>query len=138
MYLTYAEYQNMGGTLDETTFNNFEFEAEALINWYTFNRLKEDNEFPEEVKRLTKYLIDLAAEKAQLIGVSGSATAGTSGAAIASQSNDGVSISYNVLSAGQLMESLKGQEDSAIKKYLQGVTNEAGRVLLYRGLYPGE
>lgn len=138
MYLTFAEYTAMGGTLDETAFNNFEFEAEALINWYTFNRLKKDNSVPEEVKRLTKYLIDLAAEKAQLIGVSGSATTGTSGAAIASQSNDGVSISYNVLSAGQLMESLKGQEDSAIKKYLQGVTNEAGRVLLYRGLYPGE
>ena len=138
MYLTYAEYKSMGGTLSETAFGNFEFEAEALINWYTFNRLKKDNSIPSEVKRLMKYLIDLAEQKANLIGVSGSASTETSGAAIASQSNDGVSISYNVLSAAQIMESLKGQEDGAINKYLQGVMNEAGQKLLYRGVYPGE
>ena len=139
MYLTYAEYQEMGGTLDEATFNDYEFEAEALINWYTFNRLKNDTTFPTEVKRLMKYLISLAQQKANLLGASGSGSAvDTNGAAIASQSNDGVSISYNVLSAAQLMESLKGSEDETIKKYLQGVTNEAGRKLLYRGLYPGE
>ena len=139
MYLTYAEYQEMGGTLDEATFNDYEFEAEALINWYTFNRLKNDTTFPTEIKRLMKYLISLAQQKANLLGASGSGSAvDTNGAAIASQSNDGVSISYNVLSAAQLMESLKGSEDETIKKYLQGVTNEAGRKLLYRGLYPGE
>jgi hypothetical protein len=32
MYLTYSEYQDMGGTLDEVTFNDLEFEAEALVN----------------------------------------------------------------------------------------------------------
>ena len=138
MYLTYAEYKTMGGTLDEATFNDLEFEAEALVNWYTFNRLKEDTSFPSEVKRLMKYLIDLAEKKANLLGASSSASLESSGAAIASQSNDGVSISYNVLNAAQLMESLKGQEDGAINKYLQGVMNEAGRKLLYRGLYPGE
>ena len=40
MYLTYAEYQEYGGTLDETTFNNLEFDAESTVNWCTFNRLK--------------------------------------------------------------------------------------------------
>ena len=137
MYLTYTEYTTMGGTLDEATFNDLEFEAEALINWYTFNRLKGDTTFPSEVKRLTKYLIDLAEKQANLLGVSSSASAET-GAAIASQSNDGVSVSYNVLNAAQLMESLKTQETDAINKYLQGVMNEAGRKLLYRGIYPGE
>ena len=34
MYLTYADYQNMGGTLDETAFNDFEYEAETIVNWY--------------------------------------------------------------------------------------------------------
>lgn len=138
MYLTYEEYQNMGGTLDAATFNDFEFEAEALINWYTFNRLKKDTTFPSEVKRLVKYLIDLAQQKANLLRASGSSFVEGSNAAITSQSNDGVSISYNVLSASQLMESLKGQEDGAINKYLQGVMNEAGQKLLYRGIYPGE
>jgi len=138
MYLTYAEYQAMGGTLDSASYGNLEFEAEALINWYTFNRLKNDTSFPEAVKRLMKYLIDLAQERAQLLTASGSGDSEVTQGAIASQSNDGVSISFNVLSASQLMESLKDQESGAINRYLQDVTNEAGRKLLYRGLYPGE
>lgn len=139
MYLTYEEYQSMGGTLDSVSYGNYEFEAEALINWYTFNRLKNDTVYPEAVKRLMKYLIDLAVQRANLLNASGSGDSEIStGAAVASQSNDGVSISYNVLSAAQIMESLKGQESRTIQRYLQDVMNEAGRKLLYRGLYPGE
>ena len=59
MYLTYEEYTAMGGTLDEPTFNDLEYEAEALVNWYTFNRLTKDTQIPSEVKRLIKYLINL-------------------------------------------------------------------------------
>lgn len=138
MYLTYAEYTAMGGTLDETTFNDFEFEAEALVNWYTFNRLKNDTEFPEELKRLMKYLIGLAYSKSGMLDASGSGDSNATGKTIASQSNDGVSISYNILSAKDLMDSCSTESEKAVKTYLQGVMNEAGRVLLYRGLYPGE
>lgn len=138
MYLTYEEYQNMGGTLDETTFNDLEFEAEALVNWYTFNRLKNDTTFPDELKRLMKYLINLANSKAELLNASGSGSETSSGKMIASQSNDGVSISYNVLSAKDLMDTSKNDAETAIKQYLQGVMNEAGRLLLYRGVYPNE
>ena len=136
MYLTYQEYQSMGGTLDETTFNDYEFEAEALVNWYTFNRLKNDTVFPEELKRLMKYLINLAYSKSGILDASGSGDGSTK--AIASQSNDGVSISYNVLSAKDTMESSKVESESAIKMYLQNTMNEAGRKLLYRGIYPDE
>ena len=139
MYLTYAEYQNMGGALDEATFNDLEFEAEALVNWYTFNRLKHDTEFPEELKRLMKYLINLAYQQSILIGASGSGDSEVaSGKTIASQSNDGVSISYNILSASELMQSVKDAGKDAIQRHLQGVMNEAGRLLLYRGVYPDE
>lgn len=137
MYLTYAEYQQMGGTLEETTFNDYEFEAEAIVNWYTFNRLKGDTTFPTEIKRLMKYLIKLAEEKAGVLG-SSAAEGESGGKSIASQSNDGVSISYNVLSAKELMESVKSEGEKAVETYLQGVTNEAGKKLLYRGLYAGE
>lgn len=136
MYLTYAEYTAMGGTLDETTFNDLEFEAESLVNWYTFSRLAEDTQIPSEVKRLIKYLINLIATQNE--GLTGLQSGNNASPLVASQSNDGVSISYAVLSASERMEALKEQEESAIKKYLQGVTNKAGRKLLYRGLYPGE
>ena len=58
MYLDYESYQNMGGTLDETTFNNFEFEAETIVNWYTFNRLKDEETYPDELARCMNALIE--------------------------------------------------------------------------------
>ena len=137
MYLTYAEYQAMGGTLNETTFDDLEFQAEALVNWYTFNRLKKDTTFPSELKRLMKYLINMASFKDKVLASSGGESGSTSGA-IASQSNDGVSVSYNTLNAKDLVEDVEKDSKEAIERYLQGVMNEAGQLLLYRGVYPNE
>ena len=139
MYLTYDEYTDMGGALDTTQFNNFEFEAEAVINWYTFNRLKHDTTIPPEVKRLMFYLISIAEQRAFLLtnSISG-ANGNVPATAIESQSNDGVSIKYNVMSAKDLMNSLKDSVKDKVDTYLQGVTNELGRELLFRGIYPGE
>lgn len=140
MYLTYQEYQDMGGTLDETTFNDLEFEAEALVNWHTFNRLKKDATYPPELKRLMKYLINMAAFKNNVLAASAgsSDTSIPVGGAIASQSNDGVSISYNTLAAKDLIEDISKDAVQAIQKYLNGVMNELGQPLLYRGMYPNE
>lgn len=140
MYLTYEEYQNMGGTLNETTFNDYCFEAEAKINWYTFNRLKGNTTYPEEVKRVVFKLVKLLQDMNSAMVISGEGDGNSSGvvAGIASQSNDGVSISYNTLSARDMLEASQGQVDTTIKQYLTGVTNELGKKLLYRGLYPDE
>jgi len=138
MYLTYQEYQTMGGTLDEATFNDLEFEAETLVNWHTFNRLKKDTTFPEELKRLMKYLVNMTSFKNKTVASSGASGDASITGAIASQSNDGVSVSYNTLSAKDLIEDVKADSIDAINKYLQGVMNEAGQLLLYRGVYPNE
>lgn len=135
MYLTYQEYTNLGGTLDLATFNKHEFEAETMVDWYTFNRLKNESTIPEPVKHLMKYLIDSIQQQLSLLHTGAEAP---SEARIASQSNDGVSISYDILSASDVLNRLKEQESETIRRYLQGVTNSAGRKLLYRGLYPGE
>jgi len=151
-YLTYTEYTNMGGSLDEATFNEYAFEAQSIIDWYTFNRLKKDTTFAEEVKRCMYSLIKLAKLKADSM-ILGSQTVITSDgtttttvtteAAIASQSNDGVSVSYNSVSASDVFNNLSafkpgGEIESIVKRYLQGVLNEAGRAVLYRGVYPDE
>lgn len=39
MYLTYEEYSNMGGTVDETAFTRLEFKARQEIDFHTFNRI---------------------------------------------------------------------------------------------------
>lgn len=140
MYLTYLEYQNYGGTLPETAFNTCEMQAETLIDWYTFNRLQKDTEFSEQVKKCMYLLVHEIEIQSNLLNGNGDSSAGTGGAgvSIASTSNDGVSTSYNVLSAEQVLESSKSQIESIIKMGLQGVVNSLGRRVLYRGLYADE
>lgn len=154
MYLTYADYQNMGGTLDETTFNTFEYEAETIVNWYTFNRLKGETEYPEELARCMFRLIYLAKLEADalLLGKQVTVTRDAEGevintaetsANIKSQSNDGVSVSYNSVDASDIFGALsKNSKDNPLMntvfRYLQGVRNSKGYRLTYRGLYPDE
>ena len=141
MYLTYAEYQTMGGTLDETAFNDFEMEAETIVDWYTFNRLQNDTEYPDKLKRCMYQLIKLAQQKLAAMSPggaeSGESTEGE-GAYIVSRSNDGVSISYNVMSASELFKTLKDEFKDTVERYLNGVMNQLGRKVLYRGIYEGE
>ena len=49
-YLTYEDYRALGGTLDLTSFNLLEFESRRQIDIRTFNRLKDIEEIPQEVK----------------------------------------------------------------------------------------
>jgi hypothetical protein len=117
-----------------------EFEAESLINWYTFNRLKNEDSYPEEVKRLMYYIINLlvSTRNAMNINSSGSASSPQELNNIKSQSNDGVSVSYQTLSANDLIDKNKQAIEEAVDRYLQGVVNSLGQKLLYRGLYKGE
>ena len=140
MYLSYDDYQNMGGTLDETAFDDFEFEAESIIDWYTFNRLQNDTEYPERLKKCVYKLIKMAQtqQAALTTGEGTGEDAVESTASIASRSNDGVSISYNVMSTKDVFDTLKDEMGGAVQRYLNGVVNELGRKVLYRGLYPGE
>lgn len=138
MYLTYLEYQDMGGTLDETTFNDFEFQARAQIDWYTFNRLQKETDLPEAVKRCMYHLIDLLFLAASATATPEMSPSNGVAAGVASQSNDGVSISYNVLSASEALKTAKEEIQSTIDMYLQGVMNSLGQKILYRGVYPNE
>lgn len=148
MYLTFTEYQNMGGTLEETAFNDLEMYAESTINWYTFNRLKRPEWQAaleaEELKRCMYQLIQLRQLELTMLASSGGLGAGgigwTKEAGITQESNDGVSVSYNTLSSGELMAYINGTKtkDELIRMYLESIVNDLGRRLLYKGIYPGE
>lgn len=139
MYLTYSDYQSFGGTLDETTFNDLEFEASAVVDWYTFNRLQAEENPPVALKRCMYKLIQYIIAQQQVSGIAGdSASNGGVAAGIASQSNDGVSASYNILSARDVVENSKTEMGQIIKQYLSAVVNSLGQKVLYRGLYPNE
>ena len=141
LYLTFTEFENMGGTLDETAFNDLEFEAETYVDWYTFDRLRNETEIPDRVKKCVYHIIKLLNDQINLFG-NGSDSSDTSSTdsnkQVAAQSNDGVSISYNVISASEALELAKKDVNATINRYLQGLTNSLGRKLLYRGIYPDE
>lgn len=140
MYLTYDEYQNFGGSLEEATFTDLEYEARMYIDWYTFNRLHGETDVPKAVKECMYHLMKLIQNRLEALNTPGGDTesSGVYGAGIASQSNDGVSISYNVLSARDVIEASKKEIDEAVSRDLQGVRNSLGHRLLFRGVYPGE
>lgn len=143
-YLTFSEYTEMGGTItDEALFNSLAFDAQAYIDWYTFNRLwKEEwrtEEIMERVKICMFQLIKLLNVKSSVITPDVSSTGGINvNAQLMSQSNDGVSATYAVLSGNALYEKTKEEIDDCIKRYLNGLMNSMGRQILYKGLYPNE
>ena len=140
MYLTYDEYLEFGGTVEETAFDNLEFEARTVIDWWTYNRLQNDEEYPEAVKRCMFKLINLiiAKQQAQFLKDNGTVNTDVTESGIIQQSNDGVSTTYNIMSASEIIAQSGEDVKSTIRMYLQNVRNSLGRKVLYRGLYPGE
>ena len=141
MYITYDEYLTFGGVeLEETAFDNLEFEARTVIDWWTYNRLQNDEEYPEAVKRCMFKLINLiiAKQQAQLLKDNGTVNTDVTESGIVQQSNDGVSTTYNIMSASEIIAQSGEDVKSTIRMYLQNVRNSLGRKVLYRGLYPGE
>ena len=137
MYLTYEEYEEYGGTLDETAYINVEFEAETFVNWITFNRLREETEYPEEVKLCMYDIINLIVKK-RTSAFETSVEGVDAEPAIHRMQNDGVSVTYNTMSASQLYDKINTEVHRLVLRYLNGVKNSKGKLLTYRGLYADE
>lgn len=142
MYLTFTDYITMGGVLtDENLFNDLEYEAESLIDHYTFNRLKnvEYASLPEEVKKLVKHLITLLKQRNDALHTNDTQIESSveSTATVKSQSNDGVSVTYQTLDATDSIKLTEQTVKNTINRYLSGIKLN-NRLLLYRGLYPDE
>lgn len=138
-YLSYDDYIDMGGNLGEEQFDELAFEAKSQIDWYTFHRLDNFEIIPEEVARCMFYLIKLLKEQSDALMPDSDSSVSTGvDKTIASQSNDGVSISYNILSASQAVEMSEKKINQTVSRYLNGVKDSLGRRILYRGLYPDE
>lgn len=142
-YLTYDEFLEFGGSTDvsETAFDNLEFEARAQINYWTFDRLTRETELPEEVKRCMYWIIEKLLAQQSLLSASLPGLMDTGVEAkggIMSESNDGVSVSYNTVSATSIMNNLGSEIKKAVDSYLGSVRTSLGRKVTYRGIYPDE
>lgn len=115
MFITYKEYKDMGGGLDETAFNLYAYEAERKIITATHGRAKTATEAIKRcIVRLAGILAksDIAADK------------------VTSFSNDGVSQSIKDVSAADYAAGA----DSIVREYLSNEVDENGVPLLYLGV----
>lgn len=123
-YLTYAEYIELGGTLEETPFNILELEAHKNIDKYTFGRLKDLEEQINEVKICEFILISLLNTYSVYENQNKS---------ISSENTDGYSISY--AQATENVSKAKTNEiKGIIKTYLAECKLEDGTPYLYCGV----
>lgn len=122
-YLTYKDYQDLGGTLSEMPFNLLEYEARQSIDKYTFGRLKDLEEQIEETKLCTYKLIEL---------ISSYDKYETQNKGVASESIDGYSVSYSTPNTSFTMAKNSEIEDT-IKTYLVDCKLEDGTPYMYCG-----
>lgn len=127
-YISYAEYQTMGGTLAEEDFNRAYMHARDELDYQTFGRLRRETEVSDNVRQCMVEMIDVCAAGAMLYG-------STDGAqAVTSASNDGVSESYaNPTMADWYEKVYPRRVRGIIEMYLADERNSAGVCLLYRG-----
>ena len=85
-YLTYEEYTDLGGTLEETPFNLLEYQAQKIIDKYTFGRLMTLETQTQDVKLCVAHLLTIIESYDPLEKQS---------RGIASENTDGYSVSYN-------------------------------------------
>lgn len=133
-YLTYAEYRDLGGTLDITPFNLLEFEARRKIDIETQSRLKgtSSQNVPQEVKLCVFSLINSINHYTESIESS------TQNGNVASESTDGYSVSYvKSSSIKDIINSKSVELDDIIRTYLLNVVfnNEH---LMYLGSKSGD
>ena len=127
-YLTYAEYQELGGSaIGEMPFNLLEFEARRKIDVRTFNRIQSDN-IPQEVKLCEYKMINSIENYTK--AVQDTSTNGN----VKSESTDGYSISYGTASEIEsIIKSKDAELDDIIRTYLLRVVYN-GEHLLYCGV----
>ena len=118
-YLTYAEYQELGGSaIGEMPFNLLEFEARRKIDIRTQNRLKDvdSEDIPQEVKLCEYNLIN------SINGFSSAMTNISNNGNVASFNSDGYSESY--ITPAQIQDVVKSKSselDDIVRTYLLGV-----------------
>lgn len=129
-YLTYAEYQTLGGSaIGEKPFNLLEFEARKQIDKNTLNRLKNVDTIPQEVKICDFNLINSI--KSYVPDIQGNETTNKN---ITSESTDGYSVSYiNPTQIKDIVESKNNELADIITTDLFGVFVN-GEHIIYMGV----
>jgi hypothetical protein len=118
-YLTHSEYTELGGTLSASAFSLQEFRARLLLDELTHGRVVGDSPVREAVKHAMRALINAQA-----------ADDTRGGREVASESNDGVSVSYVATSPGGAY----ARRVDIVCEYLANEVTATDVPLLYAGV----
>ena len=121
MYLKYDEFEDMGGIVNEDSYERLEMKARMQIDRVTFGRLANMASIPNSVKYCMYDLIMAIAADESTGGIA-------SGRSVTAMSNDGVSLSFG-----------GGKSDAAryrgiIHSWLAGEVDTCGTPLIYTGV----
>ena len=120
IYLTYTEYKEIGGILEETAFNRNIDRACGVIDNATHNRIVCMKEVPQKVKPLCRDLLEYLVEN-------------NSTKIITSKSQSAGGVSESESYATKTADDVYGDIQNMIYDYLLNVTDDNGIPLLYRG-----
>lgn len=126
-YLEFDEYEELGGSLDETPFNILEFESRKIIDNRTQNRIKYMKDKPQDVKlcvnAMINTLIQYTIDNSKSINKN-----------VASESIDGYSVSY--ITGSQVQEAIKSKRselEDIMQTYLGNIRTSENIPVLYLG-----
>ena len=127
-YLSYDEYLDLDGQLEETPFNLLEYEVQRKIDGRTRNRLVGilNEDIPNEVKMCVFNMVDLLTTYVESLR--------NVNKGIASENTNGYSVSYiNTSQLSQILKAKNQDLENCISNYLMGVIVN-GEHLLYLGV----
>ena len=120
-YLTYEEYTEIGGTLEETAFKRNIDRACGFVDTHTFNRLQGVLSVSQGVKACVRDLVDYLA-----INVS-------SGRVVSSKSQSAGAVSESENYATKTNDELNADMFNIVYDYLLGEKDDLGTPLMYSG-----
>lgn len=120
-YLTYEEYKQIGGTLEETAFKRIIIRVCGEIDSRTKCRVLHMEKVPENVKALCADLVDYYAANV------------TNGKVISSKSTSAGPVSESESYTVKTSEDVENDLENMIYSYLGSENDDNGTPLLYRG-----
>lgn len=121
IYLTYTDYKEIGGTLEETAFNRNIDRACGVIDNATHNRIEYMAEVPQRAKALCRDLVEYLTRYS------------TSDMVVSSRSQSAGGVSESESYVTKTDVELQADIDNMIVDYLMAETDDNGTPLLYRG-----
>lgn len=121
-YLTYEEYNNLGGVCDITAFNRNINRVSSIIDTATHNRIENMETIPNNAKMLCMELVDYYSKNSN-----------TAEKDVSSWSESAGAVSESVSYVSKTTEDINNDVYNLIYDYLSAVFDDNGTPLLYKG-----